>query len=106
MAVNTVEELVDAIFGAGVVVIGREHIPGLVAANQGEPQDQLLMLIAQGRALGVYFYLDQSVSALEAIIQLSHKLGTLGLPKEYVIQLLVNIAPTSYAELKNMRIGS
>lgn len=106
MAVNTVEELVDAIFGSGVVVIGREHIPGLVAANQGEPQDQLLMLIAQGRALGVYFYLDQSVSALEAIIQLSHKLGTLGLPKEYVIQLLVNIAPTSYAELKNLRIGS
>lgn len=106
MAENSVQELVDSLCGAGLVAVGREHIPGLIAGKDGDPKDQLLMLIAQGRSLGVYFYLDQSINPLDAMVELAHKLGVLGFSMPQAFQVLVNIAPKTYAELKNFYVGN
>ncbi len=106
MAENSLQELVDSLCGAGLVAVGRDLIPGLNAGKEADPKDQFLMLIAQGRSLGVYFYLDQSISPLDAIVELAHKLGILGFSMPQAFQVLANIAPKTYAELKNFYVGA
>lgn len=106
MAENSVQELVDSLCGSGLVAVGRELIPGLIAGNEADPKDQFLMLIAQGRSAGVFFYLDQSINPLDAIVELAHKLGVLGFSMPQSFQVLADIAPKTYAELKDYYVGA
>jgi hypothetical protein len=56
----------------------------------GDPCQQLVMLLSQGRSMGVRFFCNNEENYIQAVIELSRKLGELGFDRNQSLSMISN----------------
>ena len=86
---------------SGMVVQGLtlDQIEEVLGNNKQPVQEQFAALMAQGRALGIYFYQDQSKFDY---YEFSRKLGEIGFGKDEAKKVIANLRPTPAQELSSL----
>lgn len=96
MSMIETQRILDAMQESGVVIVGREHIEGLLSNDSRAPKELIPALMTIGRAYGVHFYQDQ---AQFDGYELARRLGGLGFDRDAAHAVIGNLHPAPASEL-------
>lgn len=99
MSMIEVEKTLDGMQESGVIIVGREHIEGLLSNDDRGPTEVIPVLMATGRARGIHFYQDQ---AQFDGFELARKLGEVGFDREAARAVIANLRPVPTPELMSL----